>query len=60
MPVSPKSMADAIDVLIVTRPVTAWISPKLHALTGVWNLENLTGHVCVLAAMCALLCGNSG
>ena len=45
----------AIDVLIVTRPVTAWISPKLHALTGVWNLENLTGHVCVLAAMCALL-----
>jgi hypothetical protein len=45
----------AIDVLIVTVPVTRWVSPKLHALTGVWNIENLIGHICVLAAMCSLL-----
>jgi hypothetical protein len=45
----------AVDVLAVTLPLEHWISPKLHALTGVWNLENLIGHVAVVGAMCCLL-----
>jgi hypothetical protein len=45
----------AVDVLLVTLPVEHWISPKLHALTGVWNVENLVGHICVVLAMCCLL-----
>jgi hypothetical protein len=44
-----------LDVLLLTSPVSHWLSPKLHAVTGRWNLEDLTGHICVVIAMCSLL-----
>lgn len=45
----------AADVLLMTPQLNWWLSRKLHAITGVWNLEDLTGHMCVLIAMCCLL-----
>jgi hypothetical protein len=45
----------AADVLLMTPQLNWWLSRKLHAITGVWNLEDLAGHICVLIAMCCLL-----
>ena len=45
----------AVDVLLMTPQLNWWLSRRLHAITGVWNLEDLTGHICVLIAMCSLL-----
>jgi hypothetical protein len=45
----------AVDVLLMTPQLNWWLSRRLHAVTGVWNLEDLTGHICVLIAMCSLL-----
>lgn len=44
-----------VDVLLMTPQLNWWLSRKLHAITGVWNLEDITGHICVLIAMCLLL-----
>jgi hypothetical protein len=44
-----------LDVLLVAPRVSRWLSPMLHAFTGLWNLEDLIGHICVLIAMCSLL-----
>jgi hypothetical protein len=35
--------------------VSRWISPKLYTVTGLWNLEDLIGHICYLVGMFALL-----
>jgi hypothetical protein len=44
-----------LDVLMMTRQLNWWLSRKLHAVTGLWNLEDLTGHILVVVAMCSLL-----
>jgi len=42
------------DVLIVMPQWDDWISAKLHALTGVWNCEELIGHVGYMIGMFSL------
>jgi hypothetical protein len=44
-----------LDVLIVMPQWDYWISTKLHALTGVWNCEELIGHVGYMIGMFSLL-----
>ncbi|MGA8548007.1 MAG: hypothetical protein WB785_22445 [Mycobacterium sp.] len=44
-----------LDVLLLAPRVSRWLSPKLHAFTGLWNLEDLIGHISVLIAMGSLL-----
>jgi hypothetical protein len=34
--------------------VSRWIGPKLHAATGVWNLEDLLGHLAYISGMTAM------
>jgi len=43
------------DILIVLPQWDYWISAKLHALTGVWNCEELIGHICYMIGMFSLL-----
>lgn len=44
-----------VNVLLLTRPVSGWLSPKLHAVTRLWNFEDLIGHACVVVALFAVL-----
>lgn len=42
--------------LLVVAPVwNFWLSSKLHAFTGIWNLEELIAHVCYIVGMLSLL-----
>ncbi|AXH46811.1 hypothetical protein SEA_ACOLYTE_68 [Mycobacterium phage Acolyte] len=45
----------ALDILLVTGPVSRCLGPKLYALTGVWNFEELIGHICYMISMFTLL-----
>lgn len=45
----------AVDVVLAVHPVNRWVSVRLHAITGCWNIEDLVGHVCVIAALCSVL-----
>ena len=44
-----------VDVLLVSAPVSRWLSPRLYALTGQWNLEELIGHLAYMTGMSAVL-----
>lgn len=44
-----------LNVVLLWAPVSHWISPKLHALTGLWNLEELIGHVAYTLGLAAVL-----
>lgn len=40
-----------VEILLITGPVSRWVGPKLHAITGLWNMEDLIGHLCYFCAM---------
>jgi hypothetical protein len=44
-----------VNVLLQTPQIGDPISPYLHALTGVWNLEDLIGHICYIGALMGFL-----
>lgn len=39
------------EIFLISGPVARWLGPKLHAATGLWNMEDLTGHLCYMIAM---------
>lgn len=46
----------ALKILVVVTPaVNFWISSKLYALTGVWNVEELFSHIGYLIGICSVL-----
>ncbi|OMC55446.1 hypothetical protein A5747_13740 [Mycobacterium sp. IS-836] len=40
-----------INILMMTPPISLRISPVLYKLTGVWNVEQLLGHICYIGAI---------
>ncbi|OBB89123.1 hypothetical protein A5760_23060 [Mycobacterium colombiense] len=44
-----------LNALLTAPRVDRWVSPKLHSVTGWWNVEELIGHLCYLCALMSLL-----
>ncbi|MDV6975312.1 hypothetical protein [Mycobacterium intracellulare] len=42
-------------LILMAGPVSAWLSPKLFALTGLWNIEDLAAHIFYLCGMWSIL-----
>lgn len=44
-----------VSVVMKTSQVGHFASPRLYRLTGVWNLDELFGHICYIAALMGLI-----
>ncbi|HET9874904.1 MAG TPA: hypothetical protein VFQ37_03965 [Mycobacterium sp.] len=44
-----------LNVVLLWPLVSHWISPKLHAVTGLWNVEELVGHIAYTLGLAAVL-----
>lgn len=44
----------AAEIVLISGPVARRISPILHAITGLWNIEDLIGHLAYITAMAAM------
>lgn len=42
------------EIILISGPVSRWLGPKLHAATGIWNLEDLAGHLAYIIGMAAM------
>lgn len=45
----------SLNVVLLCPRVSRWISPKLHAITGQWNIEDLIGHLAYMGGLAAVL-----
>lgn len=41
----------AVEVALMKGPIERFVSPHLHAVLGMWNVEELFGHLCYMAGM---------
>ncbi len=54
----PAALAVALmtaQLVLMARPVSDWLSPRLFALTGLWNIEDLAAHILYLCGMWSVL-----
>lgn len=48
-----------INILMMTPEIGLPLSPYLHRAFGVWNLEELFGHICYIGALMGLITANA-
>ncbi|GAB1813882.1 hypothetical protein [Mycobacterium sp. MUNTM1] len=43
------------ELILMTGPLSDWLSPRLHALTDVWNLEDLIAHILYMFGLFSIM-----
>jgi hypothetical protein len=43
-----------VEIVLISGPVSRRIGPILHTATGLWNMEDLIGHMCYISGMATM------